>query len=290
MHERLLQVVLVSALCITAPARGSTVQAGLADAPARIVRLERGERLDLHGVAFTAREPSTVYLALSSEYISAAVLAGSLAAKSGRGAGPGHVLVTPIDGSRTERFLFDARQLRRTLGGEVDANVAQSLAAIEQRQSRLRFFGLLEPVGINASAPAPHGMEGLRQAYLNEPEVVRLRRSAAGSRPRLAQLTAERFVAAISAGDAATVSALLDPAPFTEVTVEREVWMEARRAFAWHLVEDAELRASVGGPLQPSGDDALRYETGGDGASARYALRVVLRDRAAFVASLERMP
>ena len=290
MYARVLKAGMAAALCMAAPSPATAAAEGLAGGLTQIHRLDRGERLDLHGVTFTAQEPSIVYVALSSEYISAAVLDGSIAVGSGRGAGPGRVLVTPIDSSSTERFLFDARQLRRSLGGQVDADVARSLSALGRRQSRQRFFGLLEPVGINAGSPAPSGMEGLRQAYLNEPAVVELRRAAGGSRPRLAELTAGRFLTALAAGDVATVSALIDPAPFSEVTIEREVWTEARRTFAQRLVEDTELRASLGTPVRAGGDDALRFETGGDGAAPRYAMQIVVRDRAAFVASLERMP
>ncbi|MEI9905017.1 MAG: hypothetical protein WDN06_14430 [Asticcacaulis sp.] len=155
------------------------------------------------------------------------------------GARAGEILVLPIEGRRPERFLFDAEKFRQTLSPMDLAEAAPRLQPSSPGNSRQRFFGLIEPVGLNAQAPAPAPVEAMRRGYLSPDVIVDLRHQAGGDLGKLNSLTARRFVDAAAAGDSATVGALLDPKPFTDASGDAAVWQGARSDFAGRLIRPA---------------------------------------------------
>jgi hypothetical protein len=245
-----------------------------------LIALEAGEMAELFGTTFRAAEPTTALVTVSSELVTAAVIKGRLF-EGGVEARAGEALVTPIDGRRTRRYGYDAARLVASLPPAMRAEAAAPLAAIAERQRRRAFWGLIEPVGVNAAAPVAPEVEAFRSAYLANPTVLALRREAAGDRGRLAELTLARFAGALAAADAAIVADLIDPAPFTAADPDPAIWRAARLAFARSLTGDAALtRAFAAG---------VRADAEGSSGEAGGAYRVglVLRDRALFVTAVE---
>jgi len=251
-----------------------------------LLHFKAGETVSIHGQAFEARRDGVAYVSLSSEYISVAVLSGRL--KSGHvAAGAGDILITPIEGARAERFMFDAARLGQTLSPDLLAEASPLLQPIAARQKRQRFLGLIEPVGLNAETPAPPAIEGLRRSYLSPDIVISLRRQAHGDAATLNRLTAERFVQAVAAQDTASVAALLDPKPFTDISADTDAWQDARTRFAAQLVAQDGLAGTLGKvnlTPDPNEPDAWIID---NGTWSLYRLRIVDRDRAAYVAALE---
>ena len=252
-----------------------------AHAEPRLLTLAPGEQAVRHGITYRAAEATRALVSLSSEFVSVAVVEGRLS--SGRSvARAGQVLVTPIERANTQVFRFDASALDRTLAPDERTAVGSQLAQTAGRQRRLRWLGLLEPVGINASAPAPVPVEAMRRTYLSDQAVVDIRARAGGDIARRRVLTAEAFALALGSGDGATLAALIDPKPFTNVTLDPEAWRAARRAFADRIVGDAALvRAAQESRVVA---DASGYRLEG---TTPLHLTLVDRDRASFVAALE---
>ncbi|MBL8542251.1 MAG: hypothetical protein JNJ63_00445 [Hyphomonadaceae bacterium] len=243
----------------------------------------------MFGKSFSAQQDSVAYVSLSSDYLAVAVLAGELRSEDGVQGGPGRVLVTPLDGTRTERFQFDVAQLRRTLPGEaLDGATALTLDAIERRQRRARYFGLLEPVGVNASAAAPD-VEQIRRTYLNEPLLVRLRRSAKGDARALSQSTSQAFVAALASGAHDDVAALIDPGPFLAQTTDPIAWRAARAAFAQRLASQPGLAADLTGAVVTLTADPTQA-TVTSPLGRTFTLTLTPRDRALFVTAFTETP
>lgn len=251
-----------------------------AEGSRRIVKLAAGEEADAWGTVVTARQPAVLLLSLSSELATVAVLDGVVT--QGRlKARPGEALVTPLDSGRTQRLQFDARRLIATLPPEWAADAGQPLDIVAARQARQRYWGLLEPAQVNASAPVPPAMEAVRSSYLSHDAIAVLRREAAGNPQTLASLTAKRFAAALAAHDARTVSALIDPKPFTDTGASSVAWQSARDAFAMRLTADAALTSAMTTEPAAVPDDQTAFDAGS------YRIRIVPRDRAMFVAAVE---
>jgi hypothetical protein len=257
---------------------------GLANAgeSRRLVKLAAGEETDAWGTVVKAGRPSVLLLSLSSEFTTIAVLDGEVSQGKLKGSA-GDALVTPVDGKTTRLLTFDARRLVATLPPEWLADAKAPLDAVAARQAKQRFWGLVRPVNLNASAPVSPAMEAVRASYLGNDAITSLRREAQGNPQTLAVLTAKRFAAALAARDAATVATLIDPKPFTESGAGAEVWQSARGAFASKLVTDAALtRAMASEPAAVAGDQTA-FDAGG------YRIRIVPRDRAMFVTAVEAM-
>lgn len=283
-----LALALTAALAPAAHGDAALEQA-LSEGRGAVARVAAGETITVYDAAFAAEADSLVYFSLSSDYLAAAVLSGAIASADRVEAEAGRVLVATLDGARTERFQFDAAQLRRTLAStQIDPAAAEALALIEQRQARLKFFGLLEPVGVNAAAASPQ-VEPIRQSYLNEPALIRLRRQAQGDAAALARGTAQAFVDALASGAVDDVAALIDPAPFMAQSPDPVAWRAARRSFAAGLAARPSLIADMTGAQVVVGADATRPAI--SAASGKtYALALAPRDRALFVAALEETP
>jgi len=252
-----------------------------------LLRMADGESRSIYGVDYAAEGAVLAILVPSSELISVAVLEGRLSARN-QSAGAGGVLVITIDSGETAALRFDAARLAATLPPAWATAASPALDSIAARQRRQLFWGRLEPVGANAAAPVVQNTEALRVTYLAEAAVVELRRAAAGNVDTLAQLTAERFAAALGNGDIATVAALIDPQPFLATGQGPAIWQAARTAFATRLTQDSGVRTALTGatvaPVTP-GENALFRAGAPDRQPFHIAL--VARDRALFVISLE---
>ena len=256
------------------------------DQSRQLISLGDGESRTINGVAFVAHGATLAIGVLSSEFTSVAVLEGELATSNPqvRPAGPGQVIVTGLDTGQSQRLHFDAERLRATLRPEWADRAAPALAQIARRQRGQRFWGRLAPSGVNAASPAS-SEESARAAWLADPIVVELRRAAAGRTDQLAQITVERFVAAVAAGDRETVASLLDPLPFTLATTGNDQWQANRRAFATAILRDTALTSTLAQgqtPPEPQGDG---WVIAGNDQSYRIAL--AMRERAFFIAAVE---
>lgn len=272
---------LVSAivLALAAPA------AAQADSRA-LLSLGAGEEVVMFGTTYRAAEPTRAVVVQSSELVTAAVLEGRLAEGATEARG-GEALVTPIDGARTRRYGFDAGRLAASLPLQWAEEAEAPLAALAERQRRRAFWGLIEPIGVNAAAPVTPEAEAFRHAYLGNPTILGLRRAAAGDRNALASLTVQRFAEAVVAGDAAVMADLIDPVPFTQASADPAIWRPARAAFAARLAADGGLASAFAAstaaiPASASPDDPVSFDLGG-----AFRIGLVMRDRAMFVAEVE---
>ncbi|MFT4027222.1 MAG: hypothetical protein QM676_10530 [Novosphingobium sp.] len=267
---------LAAAFVITGGSGARAEQAG----GRQFVRLAAGEQLAAPGAAVQASEPSLVLISLSSEFSTVAVIDGAVS-QAGKRARGGDALVSPLDGTKTEVLQFDARRLAATLPPQWATEAAAPLEAIAARQKRQRFWGLLAPARVNASAPAVPALEAVRASYLGNDTIAALRRAANGNPQALSALTAQRFAQALHARDAATVADLIDPKPFTDTGTAAAEWQRARLAFAGRLAGDAALSgAMAAAPVAVPGDQTA-FDAGG------YRIRLVPRDRALFVTAVE---
>lgn len=249
----------------------------------QLVIMTAGEQRELFGTSYRAVEPARAIVVLSSEMVTAAVLEGTLE-QGGITAQAGEALVTPIESSRTRRYGFDARRLAASLPPQWAGEAEAPLTMLTERQRRRAFWGLIEPVGVNATAPVAPEAEAFRSAYLANATVLALRRKAGGDRQQLAALTVQRFTAALAAGDAGTIADLIDPLPFTQASADPAVWLPARRSFAAGLAADRALADALAAGITAAGDSADNaiFEAGGT-----FRIALVQRDRALFIAAVE---
>lgn len=246
-----------------------------------LVTMEAGEEREVFGTSFRAEEPTTAIFALTSEMVTAAVLSGALSQGNSR-AREGEALVTAIDGQGTRRYGFDAQRLSASLPIQWQSAAEPPLAALYAHQQRRAFWGLIEPVGVNAAAPIAPEAEAFRRAYLGNSTVLALRQKAAGDRAALATLTVQRFAEAAAAGDAAVLADLIDPMPFSEANPDPARWQAARAAFAAQLAADGSLARALATPATASAGNPDSFELGGT-----FRIALVMRDRAMFVAAVE---
>jgi hypothetical protein len=247
----------------------------------QLLKLQSGEAAEISGLSYASSTPAIAVVSTSSELVTIAVIAGQLAQGS-TVAKAGQALVTPIEGSTTQRFGFDAARLAATLPAEWQSDVSAPLDRLAADQQRAKFWGLTEPAGINASAPMGPQVEAVRQSYLGNDTIMSLRRAAQGRPEVLAELTARRFAEALAAGNAAAVAALLDPKPFTDTGAAATAWQATRLAFAQHLTGDETLKqAMTTAPVAVAGASDVFLA---DGA---FRIQLVTRDRAMFVTAVE---
>lgn len=240
-----------------------------------------GEEREIFATSYQATQPVRAVVVLSSEMVTAAVLEGTLES-GGRSAGPGQALVTTIEGDRTRRYGFDAARLAASLPPQWQGEAEADLLDLAERQRRRAFWGLIEQVGTNATAPVSREAEALRRTYLGNPTVLGLRRAAGGDRALLASLTVQRFAQAMAARDAAVIADLLDPLPFSDAYPDPAVWQPARAAFARHLAADEALARALSAPATSTSADSASFDVGG-----AFRVALVMRDRAMFVTAVE---
>lgn len=252
-----------------------------ASAGRQLIKLADGENTTLFGGGYRARGTTMALVSLSSELVTVAIVSGEL----GQGklvARAGQALVTPIDGTATRLFGYDAARLAATIPPQWAGDAAAPLAQLAAAQKRAKFWGLVEPAGINAAAPTSPQVEAVRQSYLGNATVVALRQAAQGNPQTLAGLTATRFAEALAAGNAAAVADLIDPKPFTDTGADAGAWQAARLSFAQKLTGDATLKAAMA--AVPA---AAAAAPGAFDVAGAFRIQLVARDRAMFVATVE---
>lgn len=191
-----------------------TLAALLALAPSLIAAQERqlltladGETREIGSLSYTAHGDSLAILVPSPELVSVAVLDGQLSA-AGRSAGAGQALVTTTDG-HTRRFGFDAARLAATLRPDWAARARPPLDRIATVQRRQRFWGRLEPAGLNAAAPRGARVEAAR-ATASAPNAVNTdQRALAAETERLRLSIAYDVAAGIARRDPTEQDALI---------------------------------------------------------------------------------
>lgn len=245
-----------------------------------LLKIEATEQASAFGLTWRASTPSLAIVSLSSELVTIAVVDGALSQDS-IVAHAGQAIVTPIDKGRPQRFGFDARRLAATLPPDWANQTSALLERIAARQARQRFWGLIEPVNTNASAPVVPQFETVRASYLNNATIVAIRREAKEDAQALARLTAAAFAKAIAERDPEAVAALIDPKPFTDSNAIADDWQAARIGFANRLMRDAALVAALATVPMPVAADQTAFDAGG------YRIKIVPRDRAMFVQSVE---
>lgn len=247
----------------------------------RLLTLADGEKATVFGAGYQARRATLALVSLSSEFVTVAVLSGELV-QGKTTARSGQALVTPIDGKAPRRFGFDAARLAATIPPQWAADTTAPLAQLAASQKRAKFWGLVEPAGVNTAAPVSPQIEAVRQSYLGNATVVALRQAAQGKPQTLAGLTATRFAEALAAGDAHAVADLIDPKPFTDTGAEAGAWQAARLAFAQKLTGDESLKAAMAAPPSAATGMPEAFDAGG-----AFRIQLVARDRAMFVAAVE---
>ena len=250
-----------------------------------MARLVPGDSIVLPAGEVVAAEPSSLYLAASSEFMSVAVVRGEIA-MGGHAAEAGDVLVRSIAGSRVERFAFDARAFGAAMPATVlDEAERASLGTILAEQERRIFWGGLERTGFDAQAPSGDPMmEAVRRDYLLRPAVMDVRSAAQGDAEALGREAASRFVSGLAARDAATVEALLSPTLFTDGDRRQTEWLDDRSAFARDLVAGG-MPAALAGAVMGEGSLSEGYAVDANGAPWRVRLQPV--DTMVFVTALE---
>ena len=252
----------------------------------------KGHYVDPLSLKVEVLTTATVYLSLSSELFSIAIMDGEVKVASQKSkpvlGRAGDILVTPLDHFKPERFQYDAAQFLRTLPAAEFERVEPLLKPVMARQKRLIWWGAIEPVGINAQAPLSVEAEAIRRAYLSEPVIITLRTQSKGRLSSLSEATARQFISALAAQDQDTLSALIDPMPFSEVTREARFWRLARQDYAKSVVKDENLLRAATGSIK-KGPNALSWIVQQDDG-AQWRLNLVIRDKAVFVSSLERLP
>jgi hypothetical protein len=247
----------------------------------QLIELPDGQDATVFGTTYKASGPTVAIAVTSSELITIAVVIGALAQNKAV-AREGEALVSRIDGGTPQRFGFDAARLAATLPPDWTRVATEPLREIAARQKRARFWGRIEPVNLNASAPVPPQVEAVRQTYLGNDTIVALRRAAGGKPQVLAGLTVKRFAEALAAGKAGVVADLIDPKPFTDTGAEALAWRAARLTFARRLTGDAALVQAMATPPVGEAADATSFDVAG-----AYRIHLTLRDRAMFVTAVE---
>lgn len=253
-----------------------------------IARLDQGEVLASMAGEVSALEPASLYLAASSEFMSVAVVRGSIML-DGQAGQTGDVFVRSIAGSRLERFAFDTSAFRAaTPTAALTAEDIASLDAVQAEQERRIYWGGLERTGFDAQAPSGDPMmEAVRRDYLLRPAVMEVRAAAQGDPERLGREAADRFVSGLAARDTAAVEALLSPTLFTDGDRRQVEWLNDRSNFARDLVA-GDMPTTLSGAALGEGSLADGYAVDVRGTPWRVRLQPL--DTMVFVTALEPVP
>ena len=250
-----------------------------------VASFAEGDRLAVFGTELIARADSKVFLALSSEFFSAACLGGAIDSENSS-AEPGQVLVLHLDRRSFQTFYFDVERFLATTYLALDPEIRSTLEGVATSHARLKFWGLLSPVGRNARAPVSPAIEEIRRSYLLAPTVVRLRREAAGDSAKLARLVAERFVGGVVEKEVEPIKSLLSPLLFQSETeaYDRETWQMLRLRFVKTLVEGSLPGDLAQSEIQAT-EDSNRFRI--IARERTYRLSLTAIDGMHFVAALE---
>ena len=196
-------------------------------------------------------------------------------------AGPGRVLLIPPYGGAPASARYDAGRLAQQWDADAVARhpaAHAALAGIARRQGRGLFFGTLGRTALNLAAPGGAEAESARRSVAGEAAVAAIRFAPQDDLASIGRSVSERMVQALARGDAASVAALLDPAPYgnTDLTGGGG---DARRLAATRLLASHDWpRLLSGATLAPSEDGS-----GWTARSASGAARIALRRLGDFV-------
>lgn len=113
-----------------------------ADDSRRLVKLAAGEETHAWGTAVKARTSSLVLMGLSRDFVTVAVLEGSIVLGN-QNVHSGDALVKLLDSGKTRLLKFNASRLAATLPPKWRDHAAGSLDAISEKQRRPRLRTLL---------------------------------------------------------------------------------------------------------------------------------------------------
>jgi hypothetical protein len=274
-----------AAVLLLAQADGAAAQDGtlLRDQrPGDAAALATGEQLLVEGqdgeLAFAGRRFAaagfTGVLGYSSEVAYVAVIAGAVAI-DGRSAGAGRMVLLPPLGGKARVERFDAARFAESWpqpAREARPASYAALGRIAGEQRRGVFFGRLGRTRLNVAAPGSADQE-LAARTVRGGEAVRAIRFAEASAPeQVEQAVAQAFVAALAAGDAERLAALMDPVPFGNTDL-RGGASEARLTMARALLARRDW------PRLLAGVSLTRDGTGNDWTLAGPLARGVVRLR-----------
>jgi hypothetical protein len=234
---------------------------------------------------------SRVLAGTSSELLFLAVIEGAVAVTSTNAAvkggplvaGPGDAVYAGHDaGSGLRRAPFSAERLLATLEQAGRSDLAGGLDVIASRQQRRMAWGLLRPTRLNIASPLRAGPENLRKSYLNQPEILSLRR-ASTTPADLAQAVASQFVSGLAKADASIVGHLISPRSFDEA-VKNNALQAARQGFARELLRQPWVKGVDPASVKPSEFLPLAYEFSAGGE--RYEVHLEPFDATYFVKSV----
>ena len=252
-----------------------------------IAHLDAGERAAFYGFEIQAQQDSTVYVSVSSEFISAACLRGAFTAEGSRDiAAEGKVYVHAYGGNETNLYDFDIERFLGSSSFVVGPDIRAGLAEAMSKQGRKKFWGTLQVSNSNSQAPvAPH-IEAVRRDYLLLPEIVKIRQEAHGDPEKMARLSAERFIEALSRRDRETTASLLHPALFSKGRTPDE-WITLREAFAKDMAAST-LAAKVRNAVVNDGSLEAGYVVSLKNGE-QYQLNIEAMDAMTFVKSIRKM-
>jgi len=145
------------------------------------------------------------------------IVADGSAQKANEDATAGRVLMLPPYGGQADVQRFDAKRFLQSWPAEKQdelGSVHAALKDVAKDQRWLVFFGRYESTEFNLAAPGSAKQELARRSLVGGDVISDIRFSAAGDPAALEKMIVERFVSALSSGDADTVAMLMDPTPF----------------------------------------------------------------------------
>lgn len=252
-----------------------------------IANLSAGESAEFYGFKIHAQQDSVIYLSVSSEFVSAACLGGAFTAQgSDEVAGKGKVYVHAYGGNKTNLYDFD---IERFLGSSSLAIAPEIRAGLNEAmydQSRKKFWGLLQVSNTNSQAAVTPHVEAVRRDYLLQPEIVRIRKEADGDTEKMARLSAERFVQALSARNSQATASLLHPSLFSKGRAPDE-WIGLRLNFAQDMAGSSlasKMKNAVVGEGSVEDGYIVSLKNG-----EQYQLKTEPMDAMVFVKSIRKM-
>ncbi len=181
-----------------------------------------------HSVEFEDFEGITGY-ATDAAYV--ATFSGS-ARVGDHVAKPGRIILIPPYGQEPLVERFDAQRLAASMSDNlaVRPEMIARLNSIAAKQRTGIFFGRLGRTNFNVATSGNKSREVARRSIIGGDAARRLRFAATENQEEFDRKVIEMFLAALAAGDAATVAELMDPVPFGGIASEEAG--KARRKMA----------------------------------------------------------
>lgn len=168
-----------------------------------------------------------VVVGSSSEQIFVAVVSGVCSVEAGgkwvSGLSTGQLAYWGHDGrSQPRKGFYDALAFQDSLTKAERPELAEGLTGTVVSQRKKLAWGFLRSTKINLAAPLAPEVESLRRSYLNQPEVIESRRSAA-SQSKLPAEVAASFLKHVKAGTASEASHLISPRLFEAAATQGQL-------------------------------------------------------------------